>query len=319
MSRTFQNILNMTWSHSYYTNGNDVARDFTVTPTASTANLLKHHKFFFRETEQGFSLYCDNVTLPQLPSILGNQTLHFCIKLKNPGFMNFTDLVSRSGSKDIYYLQCVQSGGTQAIQAVPRYPPVFTYTFTAPQAAPTLQLTDPEGTLRFSESFPTAGLNNELSASVDLTAYTSGRYTVSITGQSDVYLYISHEQPGDELFGIAAILLPNFSGFNANTYTALEYQFQFSTRAAVWQYHVSLSNTYTSLAMSDTLGSDTFTGPVPNTLTIGTTVVFSSANAIAYQESVKRGIRLTVDGNRHFDNQPNPEITNPQPRVYITL
>lgn len=338
MSRIFQNVLNMTWSHGYYINGNDVVKDFTVTPTASTAKLLKRRNLFFKDTEQGFSIYCDNVTIPQLPSILGSQTLHFYIKLKNSDFMHFTQPPNRSGGKDIYYLECVQSGATQAIQAIPLYPPVFTYTFTAPQNDPTLQLTDPEGIVRLNESFPTAMSGNELSVSVNLTAYTSGRYTVSIAGQqSNTYLYISHEQPEGGIFGIAAITLPpsgiNPNELNASTPLPMAYNFQFSAKAAYWRYNITYSTLTTynggpigvrDIFDNTIIYSPSLSNPSPNVYDSGMgymtheyspgTYVYTSDTPISYNYGTEQVGELYYEyyGMPTFIRRlPSPDIYSP--------
>lgn len=320
MNRTYDTILSLTLLHNYYTNG--FTPDFVIEPTAATKRWLNNHRWIFRNTAQGFFIGCDNLAMDMLPFILAEETvgLSFVLRLNNDSFMNFTDLPSKLGSKDIYYLYSQPITEEMAIETIALYPQLFTYELTAAGDTTDLQVVDPEGNLRIDETIE-GSPGQQLSTSINLENYAPGLYRFMVTDQPDEDIYITNESSGNGIFGLAEITLP--ADFDPQIDG--NYQFQFNARSSVWEYHLLLSKDYNgyNLAIQDTLGTDTFTETeVPLNYDEGSRSVFASQDPILYQETGKRGLRLainSVEGNRRYDHLPNPAIRNPESKVYLTI
>lgn len=323
MNRTFSTLLKLTLLHDYYING--FTPDFSIIPTAATKHLLEKNRLLFKTTETGFLIGGDNLVMPVLPQLLAEKKLSFFLILKNACFMNFTGLPLRSGSKDIYYLNCALEGELQQpIETLALYPPVFTYSFTAAVNNPQIQVEDPKGNIHIDEILE-GSAGQQLSISIDLKGYTSGLYRFIVQGQPDENIYILDERRGGGIFGIAEIVLPDFSGFDPDMYQASQYQFLFNARSSAWEYYLLFSRDYTghTLIMDDTVGGNTFTvTETPPNYEEGNRIVFTSVDDIAYSEVSIKGIRLTIsDGvvNRRYSNLSGPVIGNPESKIYLTI
>lgn len=325
MNRTFETVLSLTLLHNYYTGGHTA--DFAIMPTTATKRLLKSNRWIFRNTEYGFFIGCDNLAMDMLSSALTQKTarLSFILKLKNPDFPNFTDLASRSDGKDIYYLYNQQGSQQLAMEAVARCSPVFTYSFPAAQndTSTNIQVEDPEGNIRIDKTLQSSA-DQQLNVSVDLGGYTPGLYRFMISEQPDQNIYITDESPGNGIFGLAEITLPE--GFDPEV--SGEYQFQFNARSSVWEYHLLFGKDYDgdySFAINDTEGTDIFTEiNAPPDYNKGSRSVFVSQAPISYREAAKRGVQLVISppnesADSTFDHLPNPSVNNPESKVYLTV
>ena len=252
MKRTFKNILGLTLLHDYYIDG--LTNDFLIVPTAATRHFLKKHRLIFRNTAHGFYMGCDNLTMAMLPRILAGKTLSFVVKLRNTDFLNFTELLSKSGSKDIYYLHSQSKSEELTQEVVALYPPVFTHQFLAiNENTKLLRVEDPEGNMRIEKTFTPEYVDQKLSASINLEGHFSGLYRFIVIDKPDENteniektesIYITYESPAKDIFGLVEITLPDFSAFVPDTYEASQYQYQFNTKASLWEYHLLFSKDY---------------------------------------------------------------------------
>ncbi len=88
---TYLQLFSVTFNHDFYMDGK--TSDFTITPSAKTAKLMKGLKLIFRPGTSGFRvlfLQDDNTLMPKHD--LTQSTLTFQMVLNNPLLLNFTEL-----------------------------------------------------------------------------------------------------------------------------------------------------------------------------------------------------------------------------------
>lgn len=123
MKITYTTLLEVLIRHDYYyadldedgirewPENYDIGRDLAIVPTAACRQLLRNYNIVFKATPAGFHLYAR--VLPSEVAAPGNQQsfaflepttcFTFLIKLKNPHFLNFTNLRLNATGKPIYY------------------------------------------------------------------------------------------------------------------------------------------------------------------------------------------------------------------------
>jgi hypothetical protein len=91
MTVQYRSLLQLEIRHPYYNNG--IARDMTLTPTASTLPLMRRYHLLLRTTDAGFVLLYGATpgTAPALQHTAAGEVLRFVLKTDNPWFLNFTD------------------------------------------------------------------------------------------------------------------------------------------------------------------------------------------------------------------------------------
>ena len=84
-------------THSYY--NKKLCSDFEVAPTSDTARLMQNHRCVLKPKSNGAEIYVetDDASKPKIP-FQQNATLSFELRLKNPEFMLFTELMRTDGS-----------------------------------------------------------------------------------------------------------------------------------------------------------------------------------------------------------------------------
>ena len=324
MNRTFKIILSLTLLHDYYTGG--YSPDFVITPTTDTKRLLKSNRWLYGNTAHGFFIGCDNLAMDMFSAVLVQKPvrLRFILRLKNPDFPNFTTLPSRSGSKDIYYLHSQEGSQELAMETVALCPPVFTYQFpVSGDDSTNLQVKDPDGTVRIDKTLQSSA-DQQLSVSVNLEGHTPGLYRFMVSDQPDQNIYITDEAPGNGVFGLTEITLPE----DFNPEVSGKYQFQFNAKSSVWEYHLLFSKNYEeghSFTINDTEGGVVFTEiNAPPNYNKGSLSTFVSQTPIPYREATKKGLQLIIsppgeDTDSTFDHLPNPSANNPEPKVHLTV
>lgn len=321
MNRSFEKIVSLSLQHDYYNSG--VTTDITLTPTVATKQLLERHKWIFKPTANGCFISGDHIAITTLPLILAEKTitLSFILNAKNNDFMNFTNLPSRPDSRHIYYFQSQPGSEGLMMEVVPLCPQVFTYTFPAAGNTTHIQVTAPEGNIPINDTFSTSP-GQQLSTAINLKGHTPGLYRFSINGQPDENRYITDEPQYGGSFGIANITLPE----NFNPQTSGAYRFQFQTRASVWEYHLLLGKDYNgyTIAIEDTIEENTFTETaIPSNYDKGSRSTFTAQVPVPYREAARKGIQLTLtagDGTSSTINHlPGPAVSNPEPKIYLTI
>lgn len=343
MNRTFQQILNLTLSHYYYTSG--YTSDFVIKPTATTKQILKKHRLLFRTTKHGFFIGCDNRTMVMLPQILSERTLSFTLTLKNKDFMNFTgELPLRAGGKDIYYVRGFQNIVEQeGIEALPLCPPVFTHTFTATGDETILQVQDSGGNILQEKTFDGV-VDQQLSTLINLEDYRPGLYSFTVIGGDSKNVYITNKSLGNGIFGLLEITLPVLDAgtFDPVTYEAYQYQYQFEAKSSIWEYHLLFNNDYTETGNYNYTFEINYNPPPeeagnsfveqsdpPSDYGVGGHSIFRSTSPVTYQETSKPGIELNINYNDISDptnnttttlnDLPGPSVGNPESKVYLTI
>lgn len=106
MSRQFETVSEITFSHDYYTSG--TSTDFVLSPIAETIKLISKYRLLFGQkskyAQDVYVLLQDTVDGTPLIDLPTTYQLRFGITLENPDLINFTDLPGLAPG-EIYYFE----------------------------------------------------------------------------------------------------------------------------------------------------------------------------------------------------------------------
>lgn len=265
--------------HKYYTDG--ICPDLIITPSSDTQLALKEYNMVWRQYINmltiGMLTDASNNTLP-FQTVLPNQRLTFLLQNKNPLFFNFTDLPLEDVNGNVLYftnrnnnlvggIPYLSAPGAAGLVSAKDFlllaGNVFDYALSPSLASGTVNIKDfYTGTALGSQNFTFAGLQN--SVPVDLSALDTGKYVLSITGQTPYTVYYCSDFTGNNYCGVIDIFNDStvpaaYRIFNKTTkkFTSPAFQISFPDRPTIWKY-ILLNGTTGSI--TDTASVYTFAG-----------------------------------------------------------
>ncbi|MGN6639510.1 MAG: hypothetical protein ACTHJ8_11410 [Mucilaginibacter sp.] len=275
----FNTLFTVQVLHEYYTDG--ICPDLIITPSADTQLALKENNMVWRQHINmltiGMLTDPGDDTLP-FQVLLPNQRLTFLLQSKNPLFFNFTDLPLEDVNGNVLYftnrnnnlvggvpyLSAPGSGGlVSASDFLLLTGNTFNYALSPSLASGTVDIKDfYTGTVVGSQNFTFAGVQN--SVAVDLSALDTGKYVLSIAGQTPYTVYYCADFTGNNFCGVVDIFNDNtvpaaYRIFDKTTgkFTSPAFQISFPDRPTIWKY-ILLNGTTGSI--TDMASVYTFTG-----------------------------------------------------------
>jgi len=317
----FKKLFNISLKHEFYED--ETCNDVMLEPTQDTISKLRNYGLIFKNLANGgivlFEAEKSNgTTVPKIP-IDSSLKFTFQFNLINRSFQNFTDIVSGSNPRSIYYfnnLSASVSGQVQTILNSQVADPISLYDKSLMVEKETtsihyILLTDIESKI-FKYYFK-PGSNNLV---VDLSEIPKGKYDVaqfdindSQTG-SITEIYCDPEVAGNLPFGV-------FEVFIDETYDVEDpatFLFNFKSRQTQWRYKV-LKN-----IASPPLGTDDFNATtlsvvhepdnpadkiIFNAATGTDPIIIGSQSIIKLKEKSVDKIRLKKNGDNLISNLPN--------------
>ncbi len=358
MNSTFSKILELSLKHNYYNNGLCPDFSIKPTAQTKDL-LKRLRCIFKATTNGFFLSCDNlaKEIMPQI-LIKGNTRLCFIMELRKTNFLNFTTLPSRSGGKDIYYIHNEGKNKELSMKTVAMYPSVFTYKFPATASETSLLVKDSEGKTYINESYTNKD-QEEYSASIDLGSPSSGLYHFNVSGRDeDESIYISNESLGNGIFGLIEITLPVDSNsknpivyqyqFNAKS-LVWEYHLLFSKDYDSHSFEITgIVKGEETTEQGDIIEAETTEGEIEKKeivfIELNPATTYSKGNSsvfiakykdkenfipvrIPYREAPRTDMQLIIN---HIDNKKktmvimlkplsNPAISNPEPKVYLTV
>lgn len=334
MAATYQTYLTLRILHDYYNQG--YGRDFHIVPLPQTKRILERHRILFRETENGFNLLSlmENSTTP-LVDLGSNQKLSFALVLKNPVFMNYTSLDTKTSFSQIYHLDNLNLNALEMTEdgwslAIPKTRQ-FNYTKTIAATKVELEILDPFNWQILDEEIDKN--DQQFSHLVDIANRPEGKYTFTPTTdnveQSPELYYLSEDLPQLRPFAVLDFFSSELSHVSPKAYTL-----QFNAKKSQWKYQVSLGKDYTgsTISVNDTRDTPeiTFKNTGGNDLSRGKVLTFASFKAsnnneaaeIAYDETPISDFDLVIEKNgdrTEIKGLPNPSVHIPKTEMHINI
>ncbi|MCU0435851.1 MAG: hypothetical protein MUC87_20495 [Bacteroidia bacterium] len=344
MKDQFKTLFRIDCAHTFYTNGR--CGDFTLQPTAATAQLLRSRRCVFRwGGDTGAVIYQLNetATLP-LTAFQTNEALAFTIINNSADFFHFTtDLeVPAIGKINLYrnVSRTVTAGylgltKTEAILTAG----VITHKIKTNSAA-SIELRNREGVIISTGSIAAGSQHKEYQ--FDIQSLPAGLYEVRETvgaGQPDITSYYADAQlPGSRIFGI--LLIENKTSYPYDYSGNDAYKLGFTAKSGTWNYYLVMPSTgvATQYYVEDKSNgenhySNDLVGPIvfnrvtsiPSTDKVApmlqkpgkTVVLFQSAQPVAFRQKARRLLQLlhkTQVGNNLVTKVIVADLSNPDIR-----
>ena len=326
MSRQFETVTSITFSHDYYTDG--TSADFTLAPTSETKKLIKRFRLLFgQKSKYSSDVYVllqdtnDGTPIIALPS---EYQLRFAISLENPDLINFTDLPGLDPG-EIYYFENQSVGNDLHGASFEKMELVGSRFAWTDLTAGTTTVRARSAATSDEVEFDTYTEDSVLQVRIDLEGMQPGIYELyrNALGTPDRTVYFDPELLGKGHFGI--LHLTENSALNISA----AHQIVMEASEKRWRYFVVLKGnhgTYDYSVSDDGGGGLTFQDPtVAPTYTMtdadnatvtllgnlysGSTVeVFVSTTAIPYQEAARS--LITLGRKLPADLTPTPLISS---------
>jgi len=320
----YREIFRVSVTHGYYKNG--LSQDLIFEPSEYTRQLLRNHNLQIKTLPYGFAVFGEVETVPagdQLLKGFGDDAkFTFLVKLKNPYFLNFTDLPVKLEPHTIYYfnnLQDFEAGGELRLADINEIPKLISNSSQLTMVGESYQYnhtsTDPNktGILTYlDEGFSieeTLDNNNDAyHFQFNLSKYNPGRCEFTVDGVSEKF-YAGSNIYKQDVFGIAEIFVKNTVPVNyqivdsSNIVTPKHYTVPFLNRSTLWRYLV-----YDKM-------TNTLTGPQISM--VGTDFAITSSPAASYPDDY--ALHTFISGE---DGSPSTEKALPlqeEPLLPITL
>lgn len=326
MSRQFETVTEITFSHDFYTGG--TSADFVLQPTAETRKLISKYRLLFGQkskySKDVYVLLQDTVDGTPLIDLPAEYQLRFGIKLENADVQNFSDLPGL-GIGEIYYFEN-QSLGTDLHGATFRNMELVgsRFTWTDLTAGTTTVRAKSVNTGEEVE-FDTFTEDSILQVRIDLEGLDPGLYELYRNAEvaPDKEVYYDPDLLGKGMFGV--LHLTESASLDVGT----EYQVLMTSRGQRWVYFVVLKGDHGLYEYSIVDGSggglvfqdpvvapaytltdaDNATVTLLEDLYTGSTVkVFAATTSIIYQEAARS--LITLGRKLPEEISPSPLITN---------
>jgi hypothetical protein len=329
--------------HGYYSAL--VSKDLDFLPTLSCKSKLDGNGLKFRKDKDGLTVFASVEEDGKLTRSLGAlDKLTFGIYLKNPSFMNFSDLPLDQQTGQVFYFNnktvnkteifstgsdslLLHQGNYTAVDELVRLEKEvykFSYTNTGTEKTGQLVYTDTGLVVREKTVEKVEGSFN---FEFILSGLKAGRYHLDIGGTAEDSFYFPGDLKTGRLFGIVEVYatVPNDNKFFNSSGDVLfkEYTVAFNNRKTTWNYHIVNKN------------GATLTDPIVRELTnpwnftkLSDDLYESDAMMPLLEEPIA-GIEFLTDkndaGSVLVQNLPNPgvELIKPDPsditRIYSDI
>lgn len=347
----FKELFRVSIKNEYYKNG--YSSDFTFMPTKNSIKLLKNHSLKFTTTPQGFALYGeveqDGSDEKLIRGFQEDTKLTFLMKLKNPYFINFTDIPIKTVPHEVFYINNLSNHETDEElllinkEEIPKTssnstrislsPEVYKYTYHGSGDDKTATVTFIDDGFSINETVEND--KGEYRFQFNIGRYNPGRCEFSMEGESENF-YSASEIYRQGVFGIVEIFVKSTVPANyrfvdgTNVVTPRAYAIPFTNRSTIWRYLVydKLTNKLTKpqIEMSGTEFTLTTTPatkfPEDYTLftfTSGEEGAPETEKAFPIKEEPVMNITLSggFNGSRKdiIYHMPNPDITVIKPDI----
>ena len=304
---TFNTLFSVEVKHAYYRQG--ICPDFLIIPSLETIGILNNYNMIWRQHNNmlyiGMLTNDDPLSPPdanhKIPFLLPdvNERFAFYLQCKNPLFYNFTDmpldqlvgnilyLTNRDNNtvNNIPCLSVAPSGYVSASDLIAYAGNSFKYTLSNNLSAGTVQVMDSyTNIVILSQPFTIPESQNFVS--VDLSALTTGKYSLSVAGQPGqpvVLVCYSSEFAGNNYCGVIDIFNTFFTTGGQFLTNFPKYQIFFANRSTIWKYILLNGTTADSITVKP--DNYTFNTPLPDTQAQAVTNIMVSTTAIPLSET----------------------------------
>jgi hypothetical protein len=326
MKIQFFKLLTLTVNHTYYRNN---CRDFGFVVPTDTTQLLKNGRMLAKELDGRLIVLfeADETGKPLAP--LTGKTLRFALVLRNPYFGNITDIGPNPGAALRLYRNA-DSPTDLSTDSLRLAGSIFSHQLIHPERPATVTLADPSGVLLHKDDI--TAKDSRSSVSFDLTGEQAGMYAITETYPADTItngIYVDPELYGCAPFGVVEVTI------NEDFYTltpnplAPELTIQFAARGDTLKYYlVARNNTSASFfdkvaiadagfaeekrpqVLFDRISAASFgSGEIPPALlgeAPGNVLLFRSQGEVLRQETARKKIQLTKNGDVLIKDLPQP-------------
>ncbi|MCA6364275.1 MAG: hypothetical protein IM638_14650 [Bacteroidetes bacterium] len=344
MKDQFKTLFRLDCTHTFYSNGR--CGDFTLQPTAATAQLLRSRRCVFRwGGDSGAVIYQLNETasLP-LTAFQTNEALSFAIINNSAEFFHFTTTTELPAIGKINLYRNVSRTVTAGYLSLLKTEAfltagVITHKIKTNSAA-SIELRNREGIIIRSGSIEAGSQNKEYQ--FDIQTLPTGLYevheTVGAAPPDRTYYYADAELLNSRIFGI--VLIENKTAYPYDYSGNDAYKLGFTATSGTWNYYLVMPSTgvATQYFVEDKSNgenrySETLAGPIvfnrvtniPSTDTVApllqksgkTVVLFQSAQPIAFKQKARRLLQLlhkTQVGNNLVTKVIVADLSNPDIR-----
>jgi hypothetical protein len=344
MRVAYRRLFGIRVRHDWYAAG-DTRDDFALTPTASTAELLRQLGLGMRTAADGLVVFAEiepDSAPPVMRRPLGTASLRFAFELRaeNPALLNITELPPHRRARSVFCFDNLRADVVasrahlgDSVAGARIGPPAtlvtgaLTYRLGAPSAAATVTIRN-----RFNavvseiEARPPAPAATVDEQRIDLAALglAAGRYAISDTAGGSSSVYFDPDLARSRPLGIVEIFTrtdgltpdgtdrvpPPYRFLAGDTITGPEaYYLQFQPVATTWRYIVAKKYANNGIALPE-LG---ITGPVAFTRVItGGLAVFTSSATVRLS-AAPRALKLTRSAPqpREIRDLPDPGLATP--------
>lgn len=317
--------------HDYYNSGRSA--DFIFQPTEACVHLLRRYNLIYKARETGFSIYSEVNTreegIKMKVPFSNMEKFTFLMKLKNPNFVNFSELPLTPALNAFYYFNNLTNniagdgdlllGSTNSLKSVSETDLIkkigrfYSYDYSSDQ----LELAGALKSLDFNQSLQVQerGKEGHFSFKLDTIPLPEGRGEFWIDGAKQEDFYLAHTSFKEDFFAIVEVFYKD--GLSSDyrfmepdgSIQAKSYKIKFKSRATTWRYILNKRN---GSELSDLVvekNSEPAIAFTKDAFSTAEKVVFFSSVPQKFSEEPVTGIRLIdneSEGDPLIANLPNP-------------
>ena len=351
MAKKFRPLLHLAFRHSFFNRNNEVCRDLELAPMAATLASFRRYDLRLHEDPTGFGLYYGEENNLKPPVLSAGETLRlpFFIRVRNPYFINYSDLPLTLPENTLHYYNNLNPAeitdplygkfgspaGLLDSILIRKTGVSFTHRTAPNGSAGRLVLNNASGPVKEDPDYPFATPDPDQNtlfrinlAQEDIPGYfeLSGAGEGDEAAQQDVLRFFASDQEiGNDVFGIVELFLSPEKMLKpengAEILQPVQYEIRFKARQTLWRYLVFQNNehVYEDLSINGSNeasfhqwapAGDALTPEIRQKATI-----FISDAPISLQEQSSRQFTLKLPGlgNGAEIRLPAPDIKTIKP------